>query len=104
MRYVVELDLNYVLPQTEVHGAWEVLRAALLDAGFHADGRRFVSNQEPSLAARAAQSALETVDRRLRRQGRTVYSYVRDFYGYPVGCAQNLLVPSPSSIDVREPS
>ena len=105
MRYVVEIDLNYgVLPETEVHAVWQMLRTALLEAGFLGDRRRFVSNQEPATAARAAQGAIEAVERRLGWEGRSVYRYVRDFYGYPVACVENLLVPPTTAIEVREAS
>jgi hypothetical protein len=102
MLYTIEFDLDYdTHPGDEVRAVGNALRAALLRSGFRADGRRFRINRPPHLARQLARQTMEEVAQRLARQGRSLYRYIRDFYGYPSTCADNLLLPPTDTIEVR---
>jgi len=101
MFYTIELALDYDShPYHEVNAIWHELHKAFLLAGFHADGRRFTINLSPQQARRLARRTMDQQACRLGREGKSLYRYLREFYGYPTTCAENLLVPPSSSIEI----
>lgn len=102
MLYTIEVDLNYDNhPHDEVHEILNRLRRKLITAGFRGDGRRFTINLPPTEARQLARRSMEQLEHRLYGEGRSLYRYVREFYGYPTTCADNLLLPPASAIEVR---
>ena len=102
MHYTIEFDLDYCnYPEPELQEIWNLVRKSLLSAGFRSDGRRFTIKRSPAQARAMARQAIERVAKCLARQGKSLYRYVRDFYGYPTTCAENLLVAPPDAIEVR---
>lgn len=102
MLYTIEIDLDYDNhPHSEVHDIWNRLRRVLLSAGFHSDGRRFTINLPPTEARRLARHSMEQLENNLCEESRSLHCYVREFYGYPTTCADNLLLPPTCAIEVR---
>ena len=102
MFYTIEVDLDYDShPCNEVHDILNRLRRVLLAAGFHGDERRFTINLPPTEARQLARRSMEQLEHNLCREGRSLYRYVREFYGYPTICADNLLLPPSCAIEVR---
>ena len=102
MAYTIAFELDYDSnPYQEVREIRTHLRAALLRAGFRPDGRRFTINRSSNEAGRLARQTLDDLAQQLRPQGRSLYLYIRDFYGYPATCADNLLLPPPGAIGVH---
>ena len=102
MHYTIEFDLDYGnYPGPELQEVWSLVRTSLLSAGFRSDGRRFTIKRSPAQARAIARQAIEQVEKCLAGRGQSLYRYVRDFYGYPTTCAENLLVASPDAIEVR---
>ncbi|MDR9436225.1 MAG: hypothetical protein RI563_05070 [Thiohalophilus sp.] len=102
MLYTIEVDLDYDNhPHNEVHDIWNRLRRVLLAAGFHSDGRRFTINLPPTKARQLARRSMERLEHNLCKESRSLYRYVREFYGYPTTCADNLLLPPACAIEVH---
>lgn len=99
MHYTIEFDLDYGNhPDAELQEIRNLVRMRLLAAGFRSDGRRFTIKRPPAQARAIARQTMERVARHLAMRGQSLYCYVRDFYGYPTTCAENLLVASPDAI------
>ena len=102
MLYTIEVDLDYGNhPSEEVHVILNRLRRKLITAGFRDDGRRFTINLPPIEARQLARHSMEQLEQCLHEEGRSLYSYIREFYGYPTTCADNLLLPPTCAIEVR---
>ncbi|MDY6978411.1 MAG: hypothetical protein SV201_00905 [Pseudomonadota bacterium] len=102
MHYTIEFDLDYGnQPESELHDIRNLVRARLLSAGFRSDGRRFTIKRPPAQARELARQTIEQLAKHLATRDQDLYHYVRDFYGYPTTCAENLLVASPDAIEVR---
>ena len=102
MHYTIEFELDYGnQPEAELQVIWNLVRARLLSAGFRSDGRRFTIKRPSAQARKLARRTIEQVAKRLASQGQDLYPYIRDFYGYPTTCAENLLVASPDAIEVQ---
>lgn len=102
MLYTIEIDLDYDNhPHDEVHAVLNRLRHVLLAAGFHGDRRRFTINLAPTEARQLARRSMRQLEDDLCDESRSLYRYVREFYGYPTTCADNLLLPPTCAIEVR---
>lgn len=102
MFYAIEIVLDYTSqPYREVHRVWTELRSSFLRAGFLPDGRSFRIHLDPAHAGRLARKALAQAETRLNREDIDLYHYLRHFYGYPVDCVDNLLLPCVDTIEVN---
>lgn len=102
MNYTIEFDLDYDgHPYQEVQEIWHSLRNTLITAGFRARGRRFTINLAPAQARQLTRRSIEQLAARLRQQDKSLYRYIREFYGYPSHCSDNLLLPPTEAIEVR---
>ncbi|HSH29903.1 MAG TPA: hypothetical protein VK971_08360 [Thiohalobacter sp.] len=102
MFYAIEIVLDYTSqPYREVHRVWSELRSSFLRAGFLPDGRSFRIHLDPGHAGRLARITLAQAEARLNREDINLYRYLRHFYGYPVDCVDNLLLPGPETIEVN---
>lgn len=103
MRYVVIINLDY---QNHEHGRLKALFATISEAmqegGFVVDGRRFTIDAEPEAAQRLARFVLEQVAQQYHAQGESIYVYIKEFFGFEVGSAVNLLLPPNDDIEVSE--
>ncbi|MDZ7805291.1 hypothetical protein [Thiohalophilus sp.] len=102
MFYTIEVELDYdTHPYEETQNIWDCLHRELLAAGFRADCNRFTIHLPQQKARQLARRSMEQLEHQLRQEGRSLYHYLREFYGYPTNCADNLLLPPTSTIEVR---
>ncbi len=102
MRYAVVINLDYSThPYKVLRRAWAGIRHAMQQAGFRCEGRLFTVDLPADRAADLAYRVIDELESRLEAQGRHVYRYLQEFYGYPVGCATNLMVPPLDRLKVR---
>jgi hypothetical protein len=103
MRYVVIINLAY---QNHEHGKLKALFAAISgvmqERGFVVDGRRFTIDIEPEEAQHLARFVLEQVEQQYNAKGESIYVYIKEFFGFEVGSAVNLLLPPNDDIEVSE--
>lgn len=103
MRYAIVINLDYATqPYLATHAVWEAIRKAMTAAGFRTEGRVFTIDQPPEQATALAHRVMDHLAERLERGGRGLYLYLKEFYGYSVGCTENLLVPPLEGIQVSE--
>ncbi len=100
MRYGVMLNMDYEhYPRGAVLAVFQSIKSALEEKGFRQDGRAFTIGLPPGEACDLARGALEEA---AARHDEEVYAYVKEFYGFDVSKATNLLVPGGMEIDVTE--
>jgi hypothetical protein len=103
MRYVVIINLDY---QSHEHGRLKTLFAAISDAmqerGFVVDGRRFTIDADPEEAQHLARFVIDQVEQQYNAKGESIYVYIKEFFGFEVESAVNLLLPPNDDIEVSE--
>lgn len=103
MRYVVIINLDY---EGYEHGMIKHLfgeiSSAMLERGFVQDGRRFTIDAEPAEARRLAREVIDVLERRHNTQGESIYGYIKEFFGFEIEHAENLLLPPEDDIEVSE--
>lgn len=103
MRYVVIINLDY---QNYEHGKlqalYNVISEAMQERGFVVDGRRFTIDIEPEEAQHLARFVLEQVEQQYNAHGESIYVYIKEFFGFEVESAVNLLLPPNDDIEVSE--
>lgn len=103
MTYAVVINLDYEHDTYEnCRFLWGEIQSRMVKAGFWLDGRRFVINLPNREAAELARAVIEGIEQNRDFSHKRIYNHLRDFYGYDTACAQNLMVPPASSIQVRE--
>lgn len=98
---VINLDYQH-LPDAAAHKIWAAIESALLEAGFTRNNRLFLSPLEPELASAQVRELMQQLELQLAAQGLSLYGALADFYAVDYLHTENLMVPSPSSIDVTE--
>jgi hypothetical protein len=103
MRYVVIINLDY---QSHEHGGLKTLFSAISDAmqerGFVVDGRRFTIDADPEEAQHLARFVIDQVEQQYNAKGESIYVYIKEFFGFEVESAVNLLLPPNDDIEVSE--
>ncbi|MCW8917430.1 MAG: hypothetical protein OQL08_01230 [Gammaproteobacteria bacterium] len=103
MRYVVVINLDY---QSHEHGKLKALFGAISEAmreqGFVTDGRRFTIDTDPQEAQRLARLVIEQVEQQYNARGESIYVYIKEFFGFAMDSAVNLLLPPNDDIEVSE--
>lgn len=103
MRYGIVINLDYENhPYKTVKSVYEVIEATMLTAGFRRDGRLFTIDMEPQAACDLARKTMDELAERTEVPGGDLYLYVKEFYGFDLSKATNLLVPSSDDIGVLE--
>jgi hypothetical protein len=103
MRYVVIINLDYQnYDQNKLKSLFAVISTAMQENGFIVDGRRFTIDAEPGEAQRLARFVIDEVEREYSAIGESVYTYIREFFGFEVALADNLLLPPNENIEVSE--
>jgi len=103
MRYAIVINLDYVTFLHEpVKDTYEELQEALLAEGFVRDGRLFIIDCPAEEAQRRARHAIDSVEASHAAKGHTIYPYIKEFFGFEVRHATNLLIPPGSDISVVE--
>jgi hypothetical protein len=102
MRYAIVINLDYIShPYDSVHLLWGEIREALLAVGFRLEGRLFTIDLPAALAKRLATQVIENLEGHLPFERKHVYAYIREFYGFELGHADNLLLPPADAIEVH---
>lgn len=102
MRYAIVINLDYTShPYESVHLLWGEIREALIAVGFRQEGRLFTINLPAALARHLATQVIENLESHLPFERKHVYAYIREFYGFELGHATNLLLPASEGIEVR---
>jgi hypothetical protein len=103
MRYVVVINLDYENnPHEGMKRLYLQLKEALEARGFIIDGRRFVIDLEPEEAKGLAREVVEELERQYSAEGESIYPYIKEFFGFELTDATNLLLPSTDEIHVEE--
>jgi hypothetical protein len=103
MRYVVIINLDY---ENYEHGKLKALfseiSAGMQEKGFLVDGRRFTTDAEPEEAQRQARFVIDELEQQHNGKGESIYVYIKEFFGFQVEHADNLLLPPDDEIEVSE--
>lgn len=103
MRYGIVINFDYENHTHEpVKRAYLEIQEALIAEGFWRDGRLFTLDAAAAEAQRRARHALEGVESRYNARGETLYPYIKEFFGFELRHATNLLLPPADEIGVRE--
>lgn len=103
MRYVVIINLDY---ENYEHGKlkslFNAIKEAMQERGFVVDGRRFTTDAEPEEAQRLARLTVDELEQEYNARGESIYVYIKEFFGFQVEHADNLLLPSSDEFEVSE--
>jgi len=103
MRYGIVINLDYVTyPHEPVKRAYLEIQEALAEEGFIRDGRIFIIDCSSAEAQRRARRAVDLVEVRHVAKGESVYPYIKEFFGFELRHATNLLLPPSDDIRVIE--
>jgi hypothetical protein len=103
MRYGVVINLDYeTYPHEAVKRAYLEIQEELAAEGFLRDGRLFTTDSSATEAQGLARRAVETVEARHNREGDSIYPYIKEFFGFELRHATNLLLPPTDEISVSE--
>lgn len=103
MRYGIVINLDYENhPYKTVKGIYQAIEERLVAAGFRKDGRLFTIEADAAHSCDLARSTIEKLADTLALSGSDLYLYVREFYGFELSKATNLLLPSSDDIGVLE--
>jgi len=103
MRYDIIINLDYAsYRHEELHPLFQLLQRSMQEAGFVMDGRRFTIDLPPEQAQARARDVIDTLEQQYQQQGRTLYPYIRECYGFEPEHVANLLLPPTGDIDVQE--
>lgn len=104
MQYAVIIDLDYENNPYEVcETIWTSIQGQMLKRDFYQDGRRFVTNLSEKDACERARKAVDEVEAHLDYLDKHLPRYIKNFYGFSLTNAVNLLVPPVENIQVQEP-
>ena len=103
MKYAVVINLDYSShPQALLSRLWQDIRGGMEEAGFTRDGRRFTIQLPKEQACALARSVMEQLAEQSEYHAHHIHAYLKDFYGYEVSAATNLLVAPLDRIVVRQ--
>lgn len=103
MRYVVIINLDY---ENYEHGKLKRLfsdiSAGMREKGYVVDGRRFTIDAQPDEAQRLARLVIDELEQQYNAEAESIYVYIKEFFGFQVEHADNLLLPPDEDIEVSE--
>lgn len=103
MRYVVIINLDY---ENYEHGKLKALfneiSAGMQERGFIVDGRRFTTDAEQEEAQHLARFVIDELEQQHNNHGESIYTYIKEFFGFEIEHADNLLLPPDDEIVVSE--
>ncbi len=103
MRYVVIINLDYEnYEHGKVKALFSDISKGMLDQGFVVDGRRFTVDAEPEEAQHLARLVIDDLEHEYNAKGESIYVYIKEFFGFQVEHADNLLLPPDDEIEVSE--
>lgn len=103
MRYVVIINLDYQNhEQDKLQDLFAAVSTAMQEKGFIVDGRRFTIDADPDEAQHLARSVIDEVEQLYNNRGESIYAFIKEFFGFEVENAVNLLLPPDNDIQVSE--
>ena len=103
MRYVVIINLDYEsYEHAKLKALFSEISSGMQDKGFVVDGRRFTIDVEPEEAQQFARLVVDELEQQHNSKGESIYTYIKEFYGFQVEHADNLLLPPDDEIEVSE--
>lgn len=94
MAYAIVINLDYENhPVALCAELWNVIKYAMLQAGFESDGRRFITNLTERQACLKACAVIDEIEDHLEYHRKHLYRFMRDFYGYDIDATTDLLRP-----------
>lgn len=102
MPYAIVINLDYENHPPELCSElWNVIKFAMLKAGFISDGRRFITGLTERQACEKARRVIDDIEDHLEYHRKHLYRFMRDFYGYDIAATTNLLVPDYTKTEAR---
>ncbi len=102
MRYGIMINLDYdSYTYDECRDLWNQIRNDMVDAGFRIEGRLFTIAVPGSEARDMAKTVLDNINQGLD-DGRDLYTFMKEFYGYDHTETVNLLLPPADGLEVEE--
>lgn len=103
MRYGIVINLDYVTyPHEQVKRTYLEIQEALATEGFIRDGRLFITDTSAVEAQKRARRAVDCVEMQHAARGESIYPYIKEFFGFELRHATNLLLPPSDEIRVIE--
>ncbi len=103
MRYVVIINLDYLnYEHGKLKALFDTISTVMQEKGFLVDGRRFTIDVDPDEAQHLARLVIEEVEQRYNAAGESIYIYIKEFFGFEVENAVNLLLPPGDDFEVSE--
>ncbi len=103
MRYVVIINLDYEnYEHARLKALFSDIKSAMQEKGFLVDGRRFTIDADPEEAQHLARFVIEELEQQYNAQAESIYVYIKEFFGFEVEHANNLLLPPNDDIEVSE--
>lgn len=102
MTYAIVINLDYDSHTDKTcHDVWGHIQNALLNAGFHCDGRTFSIPLDEQAAIALARDTISALEDSLSYKRQHLYGYMKNCYGYSMEGVTNLLVPPTTNIVVE---
>lgn len=103
MRYGIMINMDYEYHSHELAIAlFEHIRHSLLQNGFRLDGRVLTIALPAGEVANLVRLVLDELDAQQAVSGHSIFNYIREFYGFDLESARNLLLPEPDVVAVEE--
>lgn len=103
MRYGVVVNMDYTSnPYEEASQLFADIEQGLLRHGFRREGRVFTNNLPPAETFALARQVLDEVSELQQHQGKDLFHYIKEFFGFEIVNVVNLLLPDSSDISVTE--
>jgi len=103
MRYAIVINLDYdTNPPSDCHVVLDTLRERMIAKGFRLEGRLFTIELDEISACDLAREVVDNMDDAPAVNGKGMYSFLKEFYGYDHTGAVNLLLPPANNILLEE--
>jgi hypothetical protein len=103
MRYAIVINLDYDSNPAEMcRVVWQTIRQRMMEAGFRFEGRLFTAEMPRQQACDVARQVIEGLDNEPIAGDTSVFSYIKEFYGYDQTDVVNLLLPPTDNIEIQE--
>lgn len=103
MDYAIVINLDYnTNPQDECRAVWSRLCQRMLESGFRTHGRVFTAQMSAEQACELARRVIEDMNEEPVVNGKGIYNFLKEFYGYDQRHSVDLLIPPLDSIELEE--
>ncbi|NIP72811.1 MAG: hypothetical protein GWO16_07150 [Gammaproteobacteria bacterium] len=103
MDYAIVINLDYSTnPEEECRAVWSRLRQRMLESGFLTQGRVFTTQMSAERACELARRVIDDMNDDPVVNGKGIYNFLKEFYGYDQRHSIDLLTPPLDSIELEE--